>query len=322
MAGWDDIYNLTNERLRQCLPIWQGIFASMDKPLPDAVTLEVTTDRILNAWVSFRPGQDRHSVGISILARLYLRRMSVLAARHFPFPQEFNYGSTDLTETAEQFASLILEVGGFKDVSPDVELPKDRDRSSFATMLDDLTLNFIVAHELAHVALNHLSNPQDPSQRVDDRSDADALNWGQVEEAEADWHGAMAHLAMSDRDGMKLALALWAVDYTLACLGLWHSLEERLLWPIALQLDEVAVRTGSGLNLVAPEFNLSHPPSEARRLVVWEGFGRALGDRNSQSEFNIAKRMASRTDDFLSALWRNARDPFTQALFAKLQPRR
>jgi hypothetical protein len=322
MANWDDIYELTDDRLRRRLPNWQSIFDTMHQPLPDAVTLEVSPDRILNAWVSFRPGHGRHSVGISILARVYLRRMCVLAARHFPFPESFDDSFTDLTEIAEQFASLILEVGGFKDVSPDLELPKGGERSDLAAMLDDLTLDFIVAHELAHVALNHLSSPQDPTRRIDDDSDADALTWGQVEEAQADWHGAMAHLAMADRDGIRLALALWAIDYTLACLGLWQELEERLLWPIAGQLNEIARRSGKGLDLAVPRFELSHPPAKARRLVIWEGLERVLGDRHPQNEFGIAKRMASRNDNFLTAVWRSAREPFAQGMFAQLQLRR
>ena len=63
----------------------------------------------------------------------------------------------------------------------------------------------------------------------------------------------LAQLRWADTHlGARPAMAIWAGDYLMASLGFWEKFEPKVLWPIAEQLQQVALRNGRKISFSRP----------------------------------------------------------------------
>lgn len=315
MADWDSVYEDANSALVESLDQMRGIFATMQRPLPQRLIIEVVPERTLNAWASYRSSHAHHKVGISILTLLFSWHMSAIAAEYFPFPENIERESANFRRAAANFSNALLEMGGFRPIDQKVHWPA----GELGRTVAEIVIDFITAHELSHIALGHLT--PEKSRRVKETlSDVEGFNWGQADEIAADLHGIMALLAHCDAKGYRLALVMWASDFILAALGFWMNLENEMLWPLAKYLGELANHQTKIIEIPMPIIGMTHPPSELRRAALWEFFASMGADLSDpRSELGQAREMARRTDIFLTELWPSARQAFTEGVIGSLK---
>jgi hypothetical protein len=299
-------------------------FLDLGYGVPDPLTAQMALSPSLNASATYYLGQDRHHIAINAALMLFVRRMARIASLHFPFDEQ-TAAIVGRDEVAgREFAKLLLEVSGFAQIDPTNNFTSGSDQTELADECERLAQGQVVGHELAHVCLGHLGSDRGTNlDTAGGRIAGDEIAWAQAEEVAADFWGMLAQLRWADAHlGTRLALAIWAGDYFMASLGFWEKFEPAVLWPIAEQLQRIALRNGREISFGTPVADTDHPPMDVRRELLREHLKQALkSDVNNSSELAIAHDMSIRTDDYIAALWQSAKEPFQQGLAASLAKR-
>lgn len=299
---------------------FRNVFVDLGYSVPDPLTAQMALSPSLDASATYYLRQNRHHIAISAALMLFVRRMAKIASFHFPFGEQTATSVSRDSAAGNAFAKLLLEVSGFEQIDPSDNDSND-ERGELADVCERLAQGQVVGHEMAHVCLGHLGHVRETDlDTADGKVAGDEIAWIQAEEVAADFWGMLAQLRWADTHlGARPAMAIWAGDYLMASLGFWEKFEPKVLWPIAEQLQQVALRNGRKISFSRPGADADHPPMDVRRELLRDQLKQALkSDGDERSELTIAQNMSLRTDDYIAALWQSAKEPFQRGLEASL----
>lgn len=205
--------------------------------------------------------------GLALIVKWVLRRM-------LSDSRTFSVVGNQATESPDlpAFPAVILEVMGFEHLLPQIPIPTDPYRASFAELISYLIFDFLGSHELTHIAHGHV--------------DYLSSQFGVLCFSEMELSAGMEKIARSKPGNLEIQAMEMAADlyasyvWTKAAISMtrpWNDSKSRMLFffrdPASTMYTlgvavSVFLRLCGDRQFTSPEPNVTHPPPRLRQMIV------------------------------------------------------